>query len=404
MPPGPPRPALSWTRLDGVDVLRGLAIFFVLMNHVNIRLVQAHVDYTQGLPDQMVSSLVWNGQFGVQIFFAVSGFLITSTTLRRWGSLSLINMRDFYLLRFARIAPLFVLLITALASLHLVRVKHFVVLPETGGLGRALLAAFTFHVNVLEARRGYLPGGWDILWSLSVEEMFYLFFPPICRLFGRGKMFLALLLVFVALGPFARTTLAHNNEIWREYSYLGGMDAIALGCLTALLVSRRRFSAPVLSILGVAGTAILTFSLGFSPQADAWGLGKNGLNMTILAVGTCLVIASVSQANWVSPRSLRPLVQLGQRSYEVYLSHMFIVFAFFEIFIKLGKPMRAVPALFVAVILVSAFSGELVARLYSEPMNRLLRKRWGEGRDRLGSAVSRPAPSKNSSTPHPDSH
>jgi len=404
MPPGPPRPAHSWTRLDGVDVLRGLAIFFVLMNHVNIRLMQAHVEYTKGLPEQMVSSLVWNGQFGVQIFFAVSGFLITSTTLRRWGSLSLINLRDFYRLRFARIAPLFVLLITVLAFLHLVGVKHFVVLPQTGGLGRALLAAFTFHVNVLEARRGYLPGGWDILWSLSVEEMFYLFFPPICRLFGRGKMFLALLLVFVALGPFARTTLAHNNEIWREYSYLGGMDAIALGCLTALLASRRCFSAPVLSILGVAGTAILAFILGFSRQADAWGFGKNGLNMTILAVGACLVIASVSQTNWVSPRSLRPLVQLGQRSYEVYLTHMFIVFAFFELFIKLGEPMRAVPALFVAVVLVSGFSGEFVARLYSEPMNRLLRKYWGEGSDRLGSAVSRPASSKNSSTPHPDSH
>jgi peptidoglycan/LPS O-acetylase OafA/YrhL len=404
MPPGPSRSAHSWTRLDGVDLLRGLAIFFVLMNHVNIRLMQAHVEYTKGLPDQMVSSLVWNGQFGVQIFFVVSGFLITSTTLRRWGSLSLINLRDFYLLRFARIAPLFVLLITVLAFLHLVRVRHFVVLPETGGLGRALLAAFTFHVNVLEARRGYLPGGWDILWSLSVEEMFYLFFPPICRLFGRGKMFLAILLVFVALGPFARTTLAHNNEIWREYSYLGGMDAIALGCLTALLVSRSRFSAPLPSILGVAGTAILGFSLGFSRQADRWGLGKTGLNMTILAVGACLVIASVSQTNWMSPWSLRPLVQLGQRSYEVYLTHMFIVVAFFELFIKLGKPMRAVPALFGAVVLVSGFSGGLVGRLYSEPMNRLLRQYWGEGSDRLGSAVSRPGPSKNSSTSHPDSH
>jgi peptidoglycan/LPS O-acetylase OafA/YrhL len=73
----------SWTRLDGVDLLRGLAIFFVLMNHVNMRLLFARVPYTKGLPDQLASSLVWNGQFGVQIFFAVSGFLITSTILRR---------------------------------------------------------------------------------------------------------------------------------------------------------------------------------------------------------------------------------------------------------------------------------------------------------------------------------
>ncbi len=67
-------PVRSWRRLDGVDLMRGLAIFFVLMNHVNMRLLGAHVPYTHGLPAQLVSSLVWNGQYGVQIFFVVSGF------------------------------------------------------------------------------------------------------------------------------------------------------------------------------------------------------------------------------------------------------------------------------------------------------------------------------------------
>lgn len=171
-------PTRSWTRLDGVDLLRALAIFFVLMNHVNIRLLHAKVPYLKGLPPQLVNSLVWNGQFGVQIFFAVSGFLITSTTLRRWGSLAQVSVRDFYLLRFARIAPLLLLLLTVLSALHLAHFSDFVVPSKTGGLGRALVAALTFHVNVLEARHGYLPGNWDIIWSLSVEEMFYLFFSP----------------------------------------------------------------------------------------------------------------------------------------------------------------------------------------------------------------------------------
>src|ERR1700677_2749096 len=108
------KPACSWTRLDGVDLLRTLAIFFVLMNHVNMQLLGAKVPYTHGLPAQLVYSLVWNGQFGVQIFFAVSGFLITSTTLRRWGSLDRVNIRDFYVLRLGRIAPLRLLLLAVL--------------------------------------------------------------------------------------------------------------------------------------------------------------------------------------------------------------------------------------------------------------------------------------------------
>jgi peptidoglycan/LPS O-acetylase OafA/YrhL len=380
-------PSHSWTRLDGVDVLRGLAIFFVLMNHVNMRLLIAKVPYTEGLPDQLVHALVWNGQCGVQIFFAVSGFLITSMTLRRWGSLARVSLRDFYLMRFARIAPLLLLLLTVLSILHFAHLKNFVISSNAGGLGRALVAALTFHVNILEARRGYLPGNWDVLWSLSVEEVFYLFFPLISRLLGRGKLLVVLLLGFVVLGPFARTALAHGNEIWREYSYLGGMDAIALGCLTALVVSRARFSHAALWTLGTLGATLLIFSLGFSIRADALGLDRTGLNMTVLAVGACMVIATFAATKWSAPRVMSPLLTLGQQSYEVYLTHMFVVFALFQFFVAAGKPMGFVPALFIVVIVVAGLFGGVVARFYSEPMNRLIRERWGSGAQSLGSLV-----------------
>ena len=366
--------ASDGTHLDGVDLLRGLAIFLVLMNHVNMRLFLDKIPYAQGLPAQLVSSLVWSGQYGVQMFFAVSGFLITSTSIRRWASLSRIGARDFYTLRFARIAPLLLLLLAVLCLLHSVGLEDFVVSEETGGLGRALLAALTFHINVLEATRGYLPANWDVLWSLSVEEMFYLFFPPVCRLLGRGRWLVIFFLIVVVLGPIGRTTLAQGNDVWQEYSYLGGMDAIALGCLTALASSRIALRSGMQALGGV-GAALILFILGFSNQAIAWGLGRNGLDMTILAIGTCMVIAVAAQTRWKTPRVVLPFITAGRRSYEIYLTHMFVIFALFGVFKSAGRPLGAVPMLFIGVIVISGLLGAFVARVFSEPMNCLLRLR-----------------------------
>jgi peptidoglycan/LPS O-acetylase OafA/YrhL len=385
-------PGRSWSRLDGVDLLRSLSIIFVIMNHVSMRLILAKVPYTQGIPTQLVHFLIWNGQNGVQIFFTISGFLITSTALRRWGSLGKVSIPDFYKLRFARIAPLLLTLLAVFSILHFAGVTIFVVHAKQGGLGRALLAALTFHINVLEARRGYLPPAWDILWSLSVEEMFYLFFPLLCRVLARGKLFLLLLLGFVALGPFARTIWTHGNATWQEYSYLGGMDAIALGCLTALLAAHHRFSRQALAVLGAAGAVAMIFILCFSLRAAAWGISIPGVSMSILAVGTCMVIIVAAETQWRAPRVFAPVLALGRRSYEVYLTHVFVVLAFFYSFLAAGKPMKAVPLDFVATILVASLWGELVGRFYSEPMNRWLRAKWGDGPERLGSVMEVEAP------------
>lgn len=371
----------SGKRLDGIDLLRGLAIFFVLVEHVQIRLALAKVPYTKFLPVQLWHLLVGNGELGVQMFFAVSGFLITSISLRRWAPISQIRVRDFYTLRFARIAPLFLLLLAVLSGLHFAHVPNYVVTARTGGLGRALLAALTFHINVLEARTWYLPGNWDILWSLSVEEMFYLFFPLVCflfagnRLFGRGKLFMVTLITFVVLGPFGRTVWTHGNLVWRDYCYLGGMEGIALGCLTALIVSRKPSSRSMLWTLGSIGPLIIALSLIFSWQTRRDWLGVTGLRMTILGIATCMFIAATAQTQWKAPRVLAPLLKIGQYSYEVYLTHMFVVYTFFDFFVRAGKPMRWVPVLFVSTILIAGLVGGAVANLYSEPLNRLLRSK-----------------------------
>lgn len=376
----------TWNRIDGIDLLRGLSILFVLMNHINMRLLGAHVPYTKGLPDQLIYTLVWNGQFAVQMFFVLSGYLITSTSIRRWKNPETLVIKDFYLLRFARIAPLLLLLLLILSGLHLSHLPDYVVSAKTGGLPRALLAALTFHIGYLEATRNYLPGNWDILWSLSVEEMFYLFFPLLATLLRKRWLLVALLALFVVAGPFARMKAFNPNPVWREYSYLGGMDAIALGCLTAMFLSGRRLSRTWLRCCGAVGSALLMFSLGCSIQAYKWGLGRNGLNFTVLAFGVCLVIAAASQSAWRSPQILAPLLIAGQRSYEIYLTHMFAVLGLFAAFVHLGKPLKGVPVLFAAAMVSAVFLGYGISIVYTEPFNRLIRHQTGTDSRSLGAA------------------
>ncbi|HEX6771564.1 MAG TPA: acyltransferase, partial [Acidobacteriaceae bacterium] len=246
-------------------------------------------------------------------------------------------------------------------------------------------AALSFHVNLLEARRGYLPGSWDILWSLSVEETFYLAFPCMCRLFGRGRMLIALLIAFVLLGPFGRSVLAHGNPVWREYSYLGGTDAIAMGCLTAIALRGRTPSRALPRWMAITGGALLVFCLGCSRIAEP--LLRSGLYMSVIGAGACLLIAASAETGWRSPRALTPLLRMGRRSYEIYLTHMFVVIVFAQAFVASGKAMLGVPLFFGGVLVISTLLGELVARFYSEPMNRGLRARWHDGARRMGSVI-----------------
>jgi peptidoglycan/LPS O-acetylase OafA/YrhL len=115
-------------------------------------------------------------------------------------------------------------------------------------------------------------------------------------------------------------------------------------------------------------------------------LGKNGLLMTILAVGASLVIVAASQTGWTAPRLLAPLRVLGQRSYEIYLTHVFVVMALFTLFVRMGKPMRGVPVLFVCTMAAAGALGWMVAVSFAEPVNRALRRRFGIGESVLGAA------------------
>lgn len=368
-------------RDDGLDMLRGLAVLFVLLFHIQLRLPFEATAAGRLLPREAFNVLFRSGYYAVVIFFVVSGFLITASSLRRWGDLGHVAPRQFYGLRLARIGPCLVMLLLLLAGLHHFRVEGFVV--STVPLGRAVLAAATFHINWLEAATGYLPGAWDILWSLSVEEGFYLLFPLACLLPGRRSLII-LLLAFIAIGPFARVGLT-DNEIWADKSYLSGADAIAFGCLAALartrLLANRSLACGCLALASIPITLVFVFR----GEAAALGLAATGLNVSVLAAGIALLLAARTPARafaagpWA--RLTAPLRALGRNSYEVYLSHMLVITPLAPWFAGLGPPDVGIPLGFAALVLLSGFAGALTARALSEPLNRLIRRGFATRRD-----------------------
>ena len=74
------------SRLDGVDVLRGLCVLLVVLHHIHLRFVLNHYD-VDALPGVLNQVLFWSGYYAVITFFVISGFLITRLSVRRWGSL-----------------------------------------------------------------------------------------------------------------------------------------------------------------------------------------------------------------------------------------------------------------------------------------------------------------------------
>ena len=138
----------------------------VVLHHIHIRFLLNSFD-VDGIAIPWVNQVLFgSGYFSVITFFVISGFLITRLSLRRWGTLGQIDLRNFYWLRFSRIAPCLLLLVALLSVLHQVHAPGFVIRPERSSLARAVLAALTFHVNWLEGHHGYLAGAWDVLWSL----------------------------------------------------------------------------------------------------------------------------------------------------------------------------------------------------------------------------------------------
>lgn len=374
------------SNFDTVDLLRGTSIIAVILIHIAVLAPFAKVSLLPNTPAWVTYPLFWNGINAVKVFFVLSGFLITMTSLKRFGSLAELQPSRFYRLRFARIAPLLLLVLALLSALHLLHVPGFTLNTQKVSLTTAIIGALTFTINWVMAWRGFLPMGWDVLWSLSVEEMFYFVFPVVCLLMRPRKNlkpFVLVLLAFVVMGPFARTVWT-TNVLWQLWSYLGAMDGIAIGCLTALLThhlqQRGRQSKAVLNALQVGGVALMLVvllwphvpGLPLIGPAFTHSLRKTGLDGTILYLGTAMVALASALRGKTGTIWTAPLRWCGRLSYEIYLTHQFVLMLAIGLF-QQARQRDNFPLWMAGMVLVSLATGWIFARFYTGPLNEWIR-------------------------------
>jgi peptidoglycan/LPS O-acetylase OafA/YrhL len=365
------------TRLDGIDVLRGLCVLLVVLHHIHLRFWLNDYPVEDALPKPVNQVLFWSGYYAVITFFVISGFLITNLSIHRWGSPGNIQVRHFYVMRLARIAPCLILLLVSLCALHLSGVPEFTIEPERASLLRALVAALTFHVNWLEGHHGYLPGGWDILWSLSVEETFYLAFPLLCVFLRNELILLWPLLCLIVIGPINRALLA-DQDPWGDYAYLSCMDGIAFGCVAALVCARRRLAPRALHVGMMLGATAALLVVVFCNEDVHTGLSRYGLNVTVLELGISLVLLALGSGvgNAALSTGTRWLRTIGRSSYEIYLFHMLVILGLMNLFKRVRPSAAMIPVWYLTMLVLSVVLGYGVSRLYSEPLNLKLRRRY----------------------------
>lgn len=212
-------------RIPSLDGLRAISIAIVLL---------AHVAETKNLRFEPYSHALYSfGSFGVKVFFVISGFLITTLLLNEERKRGSISLGMFYFRRTFRIWPVAYTFILVVA---LMGVWGLVTIPNHN-----LVYALTFTMN--HVRHGTWATGH--LWSLAVEEQFYLVWPLVFLCTGFRTRWMSCLSIVIAAPILRITTLLFAPKIYNtmQASLLYVGDAIAIGCLLALFSGQLRQSA-----------------------------------------------------------------------------------------------------------------------------------------------------------------
>jgi peptidoglycan/LPS O-acetylase OafA/YrhL len=307
-----------------LDSLRFFAFLAVFLFHMTPRdpTAYAHYSFVPRALVPWICGIAGAGAFGVDLFFALSAYLITGLLLRERAVRGHIDVKAFYARRILRIWPLYFLFVAIAAAIPIW--DHTQKLPWPYLAGYLLLAG-----NWVYAFKG-LPASVAIpLWSISIEEQFYLLWPPILRRITRRKLVYAVIALLL-LANLARIALvaAHASGAAVEYNTFARIDPIAFGILIACIFGDRspRFSPGIRFGLFLAAlctlAAIGTYGHLNAPQSLAPVMGTLiGRPLVALASGALLVtfIGAAGQARILTSRGL---VYLGKISYGLYVYHM----------------------------------------------------------------------------------
>jgi peptidoglycan/LPS O-acetylase OafA/YrhL len=294
-------------RIDSLDGLRALAVLLVFATHTG-------AGFAKG------------GWFGVDIFFVLSGYLITSILLREHDETGTVNVNFFYLRRALRLIPALVVVVVIVTPFN-VTVGH-------GDFGDSVASLF-YYADFWETKHGGQLLGHT--WSLAVEEQFYLIWPFLLTSALRRPKLWPLILVVTAVVVAAATHLGFSHLGTNAVYYLPTtyIPVLAVGAAVAFAFRNPKISemltavtaSPALPIAALVGIGVILFS------ADRYSTWSFKGPLILLALLPAVIICNlITNPDGVVSRAFgaRSLVWLGRRSYGFYLWHFPISYFLFE--------------------------------------------------------------------------
>ena len=305
--------------IPALDGLRGVAVILVLLHHFTIYRPESGIN-------SWIAAVPLIGWCGVDLFFVLSGFLITGILLDSRDSDRYFT--SFYARRSLRIFPLY----------YLVIFVALVILPLLPALQLVLAGPYpnppawpywTYLTNFSVAERGLVHGWIDVTWSLAIEEQFYIVWAVVV-FFCPPKWLGWLCALIILVEPFARgIALEQTVEPLSIYVLTWfRLDGLAMGALLAWLHRRgglRVLSRPALpaGLIGIAGLMLITYEAGDSWW---WNPRMQEVGYTLIAiVAAAMVVAAVARpadSGWARMLSCGWLRAFGKYSYCIYLIHL----------------------------------------------------------------------------------